>query len=369
MENNKNFEQLFQYVNKTLTMIKEGYLPNELGEGFIKQLEPLLLKENGIEKLMGFAYVEHHDYWTHLFISKPQQIIEYLECSMQKSLNNSPVFKLTVENFLNLPSDIKKEFYEKNFTQIKPVTLKGKSVDGNIVEKKVERVFLCEKPYEILKAKDKIFHNLPSLYLHGKNKDELFEKICQDIKKTLNLEHSKFLDIYGKSIILNLKRNEIKENWKEFEMDKRNDFQQIYALKYYKTRQYGLNERFFLNDLKENKVSYDLQLPNGSFVMEGFINTAYYGIFDFFRSINPDKKILIELLEEKTLLLNEVTPQYSKYFSVPNVVNKTIDLLKKKVEEKYKNDTQVVQAMLDFILKTQELSSSKEMKETKKVKI
>lgn len=371
---NKKQHSLFEYMKQTLSLMEDNFLSFEFGNEILLKVEKDLRSAPLDYSQLKYIASSQEDYWLGVYLKDSQDTIDFFSYMMKKDWPMDNVFKKALENFLQLPKEIKKGFYEKNFFEIKELEGTAKTKSGEKIKVPFKLGAFCGNTYRGLNLQDDFFHNLPSLYLHAnihsfhKADESQFLNICKDIKEVLNIDHDQFLDKYGSAILVVTNIADIKKNWDFYQMDKRLEFKKLYALKYYKLPG-KFKADLFLTDVEKNIVPYDIQTPSGERVMVKLLRNCLTSIAEAITENGFEKSKVISVIEEKNNLIKRLSNQYSFYFEIPKNLDELEDSMRKSMNDKFKDYPDVHNQFLDFMLTINNIKNPREVTDKKKIKI
>jgi hypothetical protein len=358
-----NTEKLFSYINQTLDLITEKCIPIDMGKDILNKVESQITDVKELYSPVSHMGHDQNGYWSNFIFKNDIHVINYLKILSQKDWHNEALLNSAIDRFLAMPQDVKKEFYQTNLIEHK--------FDSN----NIPYSNMCGKAFTRANPK-KTFHNLPTIFLLGGRFEINYDKfnlIYDDIKKTMNISHDEFLDIHGAGIVFCVDNNYLINNWKNFQIDKRVDLQEVVATKFY------INNRIksgsFLENVEKGLLPYDVKLPTGSFhLMNSVISNKINEVNSYLGGYPFRQEIFERKVQETKEFLEDISKKYDLYFLPPKMLEYKAEIISKTFDNHHRNkggsavkDTEVV--MLDFILSMENIFKKKEDKIEKRIKI
>jgi hypothetical protein len=361
----EKISKLIQYFDTTLDLIHHKHISDEQGYKILSDLEPELVN-NKQEIYSYIQYYHNHkfDYWYNFLFAKDEEALDYLKAMTKSQYASDEALKKIIIRFLEMPENIKKEFYETNFTEIK-----------NNPKNQAKFVSMCNHSYVLAKPST-IFHNLATLYLVSSKSNtdmDLVEKIIKDMKQVLKLSDSKFLDTYGNALIHTLDIANIYKQWTELEIDKRKDFQESFTTRLIYRGNVKLDT--FETLLEKKRLPYDVKHPRGNqYLMSMLINHKLNNVTSYFRTTPfSDDELRLRMQQTKEYMI-EITKKYDLYFFDHSILETNSKTMTANFVNHYsKKDKELFAKMEGEVLKYQfeidDIFKKKELKQTKKLKL
>lgn len=350
----KNYK-LFSYFNETLKLIEENNINEKTGKAILQHLESEVKNKKDFYSYIGENHFDINNYWYNFLLKTDDDALDYLKKSAKKDWNNKEIIFKLIDRFLQMPTQVKKEFYKTN-----------------LVEHKIETrtntpyVSMCGKHFGKANPNN-IFHNLPSIFLLNSRNEvdyKMFDRICKDMKETLNISQDNFLDTYGTSLVFCLNNNDINKSWYDLEIDKRRDLQEVFATKFYNVRKF--NKDSFLANVENGTIPFDLKLPVGKhYLMNDVISQKIDEVSSYLASIPfSEEEFSKKVKETKDLLIN-LNKKYDLYFLNPNIIDTKKEIIIKNFNYHHKNKIKELRVMvetdiLDFTLSIESAFVKKE---------
>lgn len=356
--------ELFNYINQTLSLIQSDFLKETTGNSIIKKIEPLFENKKELYSHMAYLKEEHLNYWFNFLFNEDEHVVGYLKELSVKDWHNQKLLEKLTSKFLNLSDNIKKDFYSINMTEHK------KDSKHNI-----SYVFIGAKSIPSADIHS-FYHNLPTIFLQSSRWDvnyPLFEDICNDVKKTMQLSHHEFLNIYGTALIHCLEPKYILKNWDNYQIKNRPQLQEAFATKFFQHNRLKDGTDKFLAYVENGLLPYDVRLPRTRhYVMNIAIHHCLNNAVSQL-SVQPFKvEKFCAATEETKTKISKLNSQYDLYFFNPETIKLKAQEMNKIYEQRFLKDESksiIERQILDFSLSLENLFKKKEEKLSKKMKI